>query len=645
MNSIFDIRVQKLFAVALVLKVGASIVGWKFQDPWVLGFTVPLLIMCAYIGIGSFRHDNEVTDEKFADSCYYLGFIFTITSIIISLFDLQHIGTRIQDIGVRFGAAMVSTVLGLGVRVYLVSFKKDVTEAIKDAEDAVLDATRKFTEQLTVALERLRDFEAQVDTAAKTSVERVNLQVESLSKNHADKLSAFFSDLTNKNQEAFTSALAEVKSSSQKLAEAVDGYSMGMRSNLASIEAKVGTFTDAVTERLKTTTFPDDYFAQHLRSPLEQLTESSAALALGIKGSLQEVTESTAVLSSALKKLQNKAGATESSLEAVLRLTQQQQAVLDTAQGQMTSLEQLGNTLKTLDGTLEKAVAGVVASSGVTAELTARVGGFVSDGADTRRSLETALGSVTETLKEQVQVTSAVVKGLDNGAAASRELSQRLVEKLDASAAAAQSVSTALTAATTATTAVVGRLDAATEVDVKAVQTLDALGRQAGTIMGRVDGVIEQLQSMVRQLAALDTTLRARVPDRSGIDSRTQGAGVGQFPSSTAPGSGAISLVQSDNTTQPAGAETQPRPPLGELTAKQPWTTDVTSTLPAVPSLPAQGSDATAQGEVAGRALPATGAPIPGPAALPQQAQLSAPVVQAQEAAFGRTASQQPPSP
>ena len=57
-------------------------------------------------------------------------------------------------------------------------------------------------------------------------------------------------------------------------------------------------------------------------------------------------------------------------MEAVLRLTQQQQAVLDTAQGQMTSLEQLGNTLKTLDGTLEKAVAGVVASSGVTAELT-----------------------------------------------------------------------------------------------------------------------------------------------------------------------------------------------------------------------------------------------------------------------------------
>jgi len=192
MKSIFDIRLQKLFLIAFVLKVCSSFIGWRFQDPWIFGFTVPLLIMGAYIVLGYFRRDNDVADEKFADTCYYLGFIFTITSIVFSLFDLPHIGTRIQDIAVRFGAAMVSTVLGLAVRVYLVSFKKDVADAIKDAEDSVLDATRKFTEQLTVALERLSDFECQVDTAAKASVERVNLQVENLSKNHADKLAAFF---------------------------------------------------------------------------------------------------------------------------------------------------------------------------------------------------------------------------------------------------------------------------------------------------------------------------------------------------------------------------------------------------------------------------------------------------------------------
>ena len=111
-----DIRVQKLFAVVLALKVTCSGLGWYLQRPWSLGFAVPLTLMVAYIVLGLNRRSDDVTDEKFADSCYYLGFIFTITSIIFSLFDLPSIGSQLESIAVRFGAAMVSTVLGLGVR-------------------------------------------------------------------------------------------------------------------------------------------------------------------------------------------------------------------------------------------------------------------------------------------------------------------------------------------------------------------------------------------------------------------------------------------------------------------------------------------------------------------------------------------------
>ena len=139
MNALLSIRVQKLFAVAVFLKVVSAFFGWYLQLQWSLGLVLPLLVMAAYIALGLKRQDRDVTDEKFADSCYYLGFIFTITSIVFSLFDLPNIGERIQDIAVRFGAAMVSTVLGLAVRVYLVSFRPDSSDALKDAEDAVLE--------------------------------------------------------------------------------------------------------------------------------------------------------------------------------------------------------------------------------------------------------------------------------------------------------------------------------------------------------------------------------------------------------------------------------------------------------------------------------------------------------------------------
>ncbi|WP_051320580.1 hypothetical protein [Cupriavidus sp. amp6] len=522
MRSIFDVRVKKLFVIALILKVGSSFLGWKLQDPWILGLAVPLLVMGAYIFLGCFRRDNDVTDDKFADTCYYLGFIFTITSIIFCLFDLPNIGTRIQDIAVRFGTAMVSTVFGLGVRVYLVSFKKDVADAIADAEDAVLDASRKFAEQLTIALERLRDFESQVDTAAKTTVERVNMQVENLSKNHAEKLAEFFADLTTRNQDAFTQALGEVKTASQRLSNSVDGYAQGMRANLASIEAKVGAFTDAVTERLKTTTFPDDYFARHLNEPLAQLKTSSTALAGGIKTSFQEVSESTVVLSVALKKLKDKAGATEDSLETVLKLAQQQHAVLDTAQGQLTALEQLGATLIKVDEALAGTLAGVTASNTATDELSARVAGVISDGAETRRTVELGLSGIVEKLHAQAQATQSVATKIEANTTATNAAAETISTKLLASTAAAESASANMVAAAESSQSVAGKLEAVAVADLKAVQLFSNLGEQATTAVNRVDQAIDQLQGMVRQLSALDATMQAQSSELRDVASRIQ---------------------------------------------------------------------------------------------------------------------------
>lgn len=653
MQSIFDIRVQKLFVIACGLKIAFAYLGWQLNFTWSLGFAAPLLVMAAYIVLGIYRRDNDVTDEKFADTCYYLGFIFTITSIIFSLLDLPNIGTKIQEIAVRFGAAMVSTVLGLAVRVYLVSFKKDMADAIKDAEDAVLDATRRFTEQLTIALERLRDFESQVDTAAKASVERVNLQVENLSKNHADRLTTFFTDLTAKNQEAFSVSLGEVKSASQKLAQSVDGYSIGMRANLTSIEAKVTAFAEAITDRLKTTTFPDDYFAQQLSSPISQLRESSTSLASGIKDSLQEVTDSTKILSAALKKIRDKAGAAEDSLETVLKLTQQQQAVLDAAQGQVSSLEQLGNTLKKVDETLTSAVAGVVSSNGLTSELTARVGGIVADGAETRKTVEAALKGVAETLKAQVEATGSVATRLDASATTNRELAHRLATKLEASTAAAETASTALSAATAASSAVSGKLDTVAAADLKAVQALDALGVQANAALSRVDSAVAQLQGMVRQLAALDSTLRTRSPGGSLLEPRAQTVAGSGLTAATVTGgtaaSNALPAFGQPHAAPPAAGQalhagsTHGVLPTGQVAAPAGARPSPPSPGPAGPGA----AQASAPRNGDGHALPGSSGMAAGSAPVSPQIQVPTPVSRPPEQGAGSTppAQQQPPAP
>jgi hypothetical protein len=505
MASILDIRVQRLFIITIILKVGVSILGWIFQHQWSLGFGAPLAIMVIYIFLGLKRQDREVTDEKFADSCYYLGFIFTITSIILSLFDIPNIGIKIQDIAVRFGAAMVSTVMGLTVRVYLVNFKQDMADAIKNTENAVIEASLKFREQLAISYEKLRDFQSEVDTASKATVERVNMQIEALSKNYAEKLSEFFIDLNKGNQEAFTKVLSEIRTASLQLSELVNGYSQGVRENLGSIEARVIAFAEAITERLKTTTFPDDYFAKHLEAPLDKLKDATYDVSGQVQKVSTEVGESTVVLSSTLKKLRNKAVSTERSLDKILNLTTQQQAVLNAAHGQLNILEKLGATLSGFDAILTTTVTALNATNNNTSELTGRVQAVVTEGAKARNSLNVSLSEGLEKLSANAGATEALVKKIDATAIASDSVATKLSESANAS----KLMATKLTVNAAATEMVAGKLEGIATVAIEDIKTRSALSQGAANAIEKLNIAVGQLQGMILQMELLDATLRA----------------------------------------------------------------------------------------------------------------------------------------
>ncbi len=492
MQSLLDIRVQKLFLVTIILKVLSSFIGWRFQMQWSFGFAVPLGFMMAYIVLGLKRRDRDVSDEKFADTCYYLGFIFTITSIIFSLFDLPNIGTKLQEIAVRFGAAMVSTVAGLVVRVYLVSFRKDGADAIKDAEEAVVDASQRFREHLVIANERLRDFHSAVDTAAKETVERVQAQVEQMSKSHADKLTEFFTDLTSRNQSAFTEALTEVRAATMRLSKAVDGYSEGMRANLTSIDAKVEAFAAAVSNRLQNTTFPDDFFVQHLAAPMEQIRHDALALSDEVKQASGAVGDASKLLGTALRKLNEKAAATDVAMEGVIRLATQQHAVLDAAKGQLEALERVAAGMSRFDSLVERVTTQLQASTNVSSEVLGHVKRVVVEAQTTRDSLHASLGAVIDKMESHTRATALVADRIAQGAGTSDAMLVGLQTNANAA------------------TGLTSQLKEATEAERTSAGLLQELGSDAGRLIERMETAVGQLQAVSAQLRVLETTGGAR---------------------------------------------------------------------------------------------------------------------------------------
>lgn len=169
---------------------------------------------------------------------------------------------------------------------------------------------------------------------------------------------------------------------------------------------------------------------------------------------------------------------------------------------------------------------------------------------------------------------------------------------------------------------------------MKAVHSLDSLGRQATTALGRVDGAVEQLQGMVRQLTTLDATLRARGADSNLVEPRPLSGVGGLLPASTAPGTAASSLSQPLTAFQPTSRNPQPKPSQGALPSEQ-------ATAPT-----GQGSTTPIPGNSAGHGLPATGSTVAGTRPAAPQIQVSIPGIRLADPSVGSTppAPQQPPS-
>lgn len=423
------IKLKTLFVIAVILKVSFSGIGWYLSDPWVFGLALPLTAMALYIGLGAKRSANDVSNEKFADSCYYLGFIFTITSIIFSLFDLPQIGAKMAEIAVRFGAAMVSTVVGLAVRVYLISFKEDLNDAMAAAEDGVIDATHKLREQLIISLEKMREFDSRIDEAAKATIANVSVGVEKLTESYGTKLTAFFEDLSKENRQVFEGALNEVKAASNRLSDAVDGYSAAMRTNLQSIELRVTDFAEAVTKRLQETTFPDDYFAKKLEAPLSRLGGSTEHLAQNVEQISSDVSSSVTDLRTSLAQLRSRTGEIDDALSRVKELANTQGEILSGAQTQVETLSVISETLRYAQRDIGKVSEAVSTQTRVLEQ-------HVVDN-------RTQTADLSATAKELAAIGQAIA-ATNNGVAGQQESMQQILMELHSQNANAASINAAV---------------------------------------------------------------------------------------------------------------------------------------------------------------------------------------------------------
>jgi flagellar biosynthesis chaperone FliJ len=107
-------------------------------------------LMCSYLY--QFKKGGEPHGliDTFADSVYYLGFILTLLSLIISMmfFDVDEGANSASYILAQFGAAMTTTLLGMVFRIYYKQFDTTLESAQLSVREALDETVKGFNIQM-----------------------------------------------------------------------------------------------------------------------------------------------------------------------------------------------------------------------------------------------------------------------------------------------------------------------------------------------------------------------------------------------------------------------------------------------------------------------------------------------------------------
>lgn len=354
MTTIYEIPTKKLFVAACIIKILSSLItltapgtGYLF---WTFGLIVPMLAMAIYVYVGINRKDRTLTDDKFADSCYYLGFLFTIAAIVISLIDIGSAKVSIEALAWRFGVAMVSTVIGMAVRVYLVNFRVEADDAVRIVEDALISGAERFTNNLELASERYRRFEADINTSTNQVLEHINQRLEKMIADYAVRLAEQFNDVSLKIERISTAALEQINKASSSVLDASTHVQEGIRSTMDSFQEDMKNYQVAIKRNLEESVLPHDFFASKISPAVEGLSEAVAKQSSLLMTSYDSVSKVAMEMTDSLAAMNRRAVAAGKAIESLEHFAfeskQLSEAVKDLSSQMIKTLEMLDTTIR-----------------------------------------------------------------------------------------------------------------------------------------------------------------------------------------------------------------------------------------------------------------------------------------------------------
>lgn len=173
------------FVVFAMVGGGAVFISKYYQWPiWVV-VSVPVGVLLSYVGAALLLPRLELRRDQIGDNTYYLGFLFTLISLTVTL--IQYSDNAEDDFIVsNFGVALAATVVGIFLRSLLSQMRKDVVGVEKEMHATLRDASMRLRSQMAVASENFGSLHRQMAQVTEESAVSIAQAHDALAKGLSD---------------------------------------------------------------------------------------------------------------------------------------------------------------------------------------------------------------------------------------------------------------------------------------------------------------------------------------------------------------------------------------------------------------------------------------------------------------------------
>jgi hypothetical protein len=241
----FEIDGRAVFIGATLLGSAMVFLSEPLGSPIIVGVFGPIALMLVYIALGILGYMATSDRESFADSIYYLGFVLTLVSLAAALVYLRNEKPELGLLVSKFGLALLTTIVGLCVRVAIVNFRMAGSEAKRAADERLSRAIDRFTNDIELTCDKMELLlNGSIDLATTTATEvssATKLATETMQAETA-KTSAHIRELHEESEKQWAETLTKLTADLDETVKAATNLSV---ERLGELNRKIHDEMDA----------------------------------------------------------------------------------------------------------------------------------------------------------------------------------------------------------------------------------------------------------------------------------------------------------------------------------------------------------------------------------------------------------------